>query len=181
LESPRVQVATAGDLPVAAPAGGGRAWDTNLELVVTLEVARIDGGRARRPFVAVWVEDQDKFPVRTIALWFKGSRWLPDLRAWHHSDQLRAITDGTDLTTSVSSATRSPGKYTLRWDGRDDKGALVKPGRYTVYIEAAREHGTHQLMRQEFTFDGTPQRVELKGNPEMAGATLDYRRKVAAP
>lgn len=155
----------------------GAAWDPAMELIVNLEIARPEGDRLRRPYVAVWVEDKDKFPVRTIALWFKGDRWLPDLRAWYHSDQLRSLAEGSDITTSVSSATRSPGKYTLKWDGKDNAGKAVKAGRYTVYLEAAREHGTYQLMKQEIDFNGTPVRHELKGNTEIAGATLEYRRK----
>src|SRR5205085_11695168 len=101
-------------------------------LIVSLELARIEGQRAKRPYVAVWIEDQEKLPVRTLALWFAKPKWLPDLKSWTHSDKLRAQADGTDITRSVSSATRSPGKYTLKWDGKDDKGAFVKPGKYTV-------------------------------------------------
>ena len=111
--------------------------------------------------LSAWVEDKDKYPVRTLALWFKGERWLPDLRAWHHSDQLRALAEGSDITTSVSSATRSPGKYTLKWDGKDNGGKLVKAGKYTVYIEAAREHGTYQLMKQEIDFSASRGAIEV--------------------
>lgn len=163
--------------PAATAPAAGSAWDPAMELVINLEVARPGDDRARRPYVAVWVEDKDKYPVRTLALWFKGERWLPDLRAWYHSDQLRSLAEGSDITTSVSSATRSPGKYTLKWDGKDNGGKPVKAGKYTVHIEAAREHGTYQLMKQEVDFSGPPSRFDLKGNTEIAGASLEYRRK----
>jgi hypothetical protein len=48
-------------------------------------------------------------------------------------------------------------------------------------IEAAREHGTHQVMRQEMDFSGTPQKIELKDNVEISSASLDYRRKTDTP
>ncbi|MBL8167059.1 MAG: DUF2271 domain-containing protein, partial [Acidobacteria bacterium] len=158
-------------------AAAGQAWDQSLELAVNFELARIDDMRYRRPYVAVWVEDKDRFPVRTLALWYQKPRWLPDLRAWSRADRLRNMAEGSDITASVSSATRPAGKYTLKWDGKDTQGKLVKPGKYTVYIEAAREHGTYQLMRQEVDFNGAPKQFNLTGNTEIASASIEYRKK----
>lgn len=174
------ELLTAGLSLVALPVpGSAAAWDETMELAIGLELSRVQDARYRRPYVAVWIEDPDKFPVRTIALWYQKPRWLPDLKIWSKGDQLRKLADGTDLATSISSATRAPGQYTLKWDGKDDKGVLVKPGKYTVLIEAAREHGTYQLMKQELDFSGPASQVKLPGNTEIAGATLDYRRKIA--
>ena len=162
----------------AAPASpAAQAWDSSLELVVSFELANINAGGYRRPYVAVWIEDANRFPVRTLALWYQKPRWLPDLKAWSRGDRLRSMAEGTDLTRTVSSATRSAGKYTLKWDGKDNQGKLVKPGKYTVFIEAAREHGTYQLMRQEMDFSGAPKQFNLAGNVEIASASLDYRKK----
>lgn len=156
---------------------GAGAWDSAFELAIQLELARIDDPRYRRPFVAVWVEDQDKVPVRTVALWFHGPRWLPDLRSWYKGDQLRLLADPTDLTSTASSATRPPGRYSLKWDGKDDAGVPVKSGKYTVFVEVAREHGTYQLIRHEMTFPAKSGRVVLQGNPEVASVSLEYRRR----
>lgn len=179
LESARVQLAAvgtpAGLLQAAEPSGP--AWDDAFELVVSLELARIEDPRARRPYVAVWIEDKDKFPVRTLALWYSKPKWLPDLKSWNRAEQLRALADGNDLAASVASATRSPGKYTLKWDGKDDKGHRVKPGTYTVFLEVAREHGTHQVMKREMEFAGKPGQFTLPPNVEVSSASLDYRRK----
>jgi hypothetical protein len=145
-----------------------------MELDIAFELARI--GSARRPYVAVWIEDKDKFPVRTLALWYQKARWLPELRSWYRDDRIRAMAEGNDLTASLASATRPAGKYNLKWDGKDNAGKLVKPGRYTVIIEAAREHGTYQVMRQEIEFDGRPKQFSLPGNQEISSATIDYRK-----
>jgi thiamine biosynthesis lipoprotein len=59
---------------------------------------------------------------------------------------------------------------------RDNTGQLVAAGKYTVCVEAAREHGTYQLMRQEMDFSGAPAKLDLKGNTEIAGAMLDYHK-----
>jgi thiamine biosynthesis lipoprotein len=77
---------------------------------------------------------------------------------------------------SVTSATRAPGKYTVKWDGKDLHGKPVTAGSYFVNIEAAREHGTYQMMRQEVDFSGTPKTVALGGGTEIASATLEYRK-----
>jgi hypothetical protein len=171
LQAPGIAMA-----PVPAPAPAAGTWDPAFELNIDLELSRIQDMRARRPYVAVWVEDADKHPVRTLALWYQRPRWLPELRAWYRGDRQRAATEGTEITGSVSSATRPSGKYKLKWDGKDNKGNLVKAGKYTVFIEAAREHGTYQIMRQEMDFSGTPQEIQLPGGTEIASATLAYRK-----
>ena len=151
-------------------------WNPAFELIVNLALARVDDPRYRRPYVAVWIEDKDKFPVRTLALWYEKPRWLPDLKSWYRDDRLRALAEGTEISHSVSSATRPPGRYTLRWDGKDNKGKLVLAGKYTVCVEAAREHGTYQLMRQDLEFTGVPKQVQLPGNTEVESVSLDYRK-----
>jgi FAD:protein FMN transferase len=142
-------------------------------LSVSLELAR-PGGMAKRPYLAVWIEDKDRFPVRTIALWYDGkSRYLPELRAWYRADRLRAMAEGSQIVNAVTSPTRQTGKYTLQWDGKDNAGQLVAPGTYTVCIEASREHGTNQIIRQEIDFSGAPTHVALPGGTEISAATLD--------
>jgi thiamine biosynthesis lipoprotein ApbE len=159
--------------PMKTVYAAGQTWDTSFELTVTVELARTLG---RRPYLAVWIEDKDRFPIRTLALWFDKSRYLPELRAWYRNDRLRAMSEGTQIVDSVSSATRSPGRYTFTWDGKDGRGTLVSPGPYTVNIEVAREHGTYQLMRQDLDFSGTARHIDLAPNTEVAAASLDYHK-----
>ncbi len=172
----RLQAAGMAMSPSPAPAPAAGTWDPAYELTITLEIARISDMRARRPYVAVWIEDADKFPVRTVALWFQKPRWLPDLKAWYHDDRLRATAEGKDIAGSVSSATRPPGKYKLKWDGKDDKGNLVKAGKYTVCIEAAREHGTYQIIRKEMDFEGKPADIQIPGGTELSAVSLEYHK-----
>ncbi|MNK65874.1 Thiamine biosynthesis lipoprotein ApbE precursor [compost metagenome] len=160
-----------------------KLWNTKFELLVNLEIANIesaDGRRVRRPFVAVWVEDAAKNPVRNLAIWYNKPRWLPDLKSWTRSngDEFKKGAEGK--LSSTSSATRGPGKYSLVWDGKNDNGQLVKEGNYTVYIEVAREHGTYQLISKEMKFAGSAQKLALTPNPELASASLEYR-KIGTP
>jgi thiamine biosynthesis lipoprotein ApbE len=161
--------------PVATLFASEQQWNPGFELAVGVELAR-PAGMAKRPYLAIWIEDKDKFPVRTIALLYDQTRYLPELRAWYRADRLRAMAENTDIVASVASATRSPGSYTFKWDGKDQQGKLVKAGSYTVFIEVAREHGTYQLIRQELDFSGAAKRVDLPPNVEVAAASLDYRK-----
>ena len=165
---------TTGTPASAAPAP--TAFADDFELVVNLEINLQKEGFAKRPYVAVWVENQDHAPVRTIAIWHERDRYLPELKSWYLKYRGLYETDKAALST-VSSATRSPGKYTLKWDGKDDQGNIVKPGTYIIKIEATREHGTYQLIRQELVCNGTPQHIDLPGNVEIASASLDYRKR----
>jgi thiamine biosynthesis lipoprotein len=154
------------------------SWNTNYELAINIEIAKIEGARIHSPFIAVWVEDENKKPIRNIALWYSKPKWLPDLKSWNRGNG-EAFSDPEKIG-SISSATRPAGKYTLKWDGKDDNGALVKSGTYTIYIEAAREHGTHQLMSSEMHFANSANQINLTGNVEIASASLDYRKKSKA-
>jgi len=147
-----------------------------LEVVVNLEPARIEGQRYRRPYVAVWVEDKDRFPVRTVALWHQKDRWLPDLKGWYRGDRLRLLAEGNEIASTVSSATRPAGKYTMKWDGKDNKGVPVKPGKDTVFVEASREHGSYDLLRQEIDLTAGPKQFPLAGGTEIASAGIDVKR-----
>ena len=97
------------------------------------------------------------------------------MSAWY-ATYYDTFASGNNSVSSTTSATRSAGKYTLKWDGKDDKGNFVKQGAYTIYIEAAREHGSHQLMTQEIDVKKM-QHINIQGNPEVASASLDYRKK----
>jgi thiamine biosynthesis lipoprotein len=151
------------------------SWPQGFELEISLELNRANSF-GRRPYVAVWIEDKDHFPLRTVNVWFDKYRYLNELRAWNKSDRLRAVTEGKELIDSVSSATRAPGKYTLKWDGKDNQGKFVAAGNYTVLIEATREHGTYQLIRQDMAFNDMPRHVDLPGGTEISAASLDYHK-----
>lgn len=155
---------------------------TPFDLQIEFEIAKsAGGGRYRRPYVAVWVEDADGFPVKTLSLFLMadnpGPRWHRDLRRWYSSDQVRQLVDDAKLIGTISKPTRNPGVYKVAWDGRDDKGDLLQPGKYTLYIEAAREHGTYQLIRHPFELGGANFSEQLKGNTEISAASIKYSGK----
>ncbi len=152
------------------------------ELQIDFEIAKAaGGGRYRRPYVAVWVEDSDGFPVKTLSLFLMaenpGPRWHRDLRRWYSSDQVRQLVDDAKLIGTISKPTRNPGAYKVAWDGRDDKGDLLQKGKYTLYIEAAREHGSYQLIKHAFELGAADFHEQLKGNTEISAASIRYTGK----
>lgn len=156
-------------------------WDDRFELAVDLEIATPQGFRYHRPYVAVWVEDANGRPVRTLSLWInnrgKGPRYIRELRRWLTVDRDVQAARGPDLVATVSSATRLPGQYAVSWNGRDDRGNVVDQGTYRIMIEAAREHGSHQLMQQEMTLATQPVAADLSANEEIARARVEYRHR----
>ncbi len=163
--------------PAAANTPAAGMWNPAFTLNIDLELPRIADARYRRPYVAVWVEDADHFPVRTLALWTQNPRWLPDLKQWYRDDQLRRMAEGTDVSRTITSATRPPGKYNLKWDGKDNEGKPVKAGKYTICVEASREHGGYDVERHELDLGATPLQATLAGAKELGAITLDYRKR----
>jgi FAD:protein FMN transferase len=149
--------------------------DWKNELLISLELSQ-QQGFAKRPFAAVWVVNSEGATVKTIALWYNKPRWIRDLREWYRTNGKTMAADPAAFS-STTSATRSPGKYTLKWDGKDDKGNILQPGKYIVYIEVVREHGGYDLLHQEINCNETAQQFNLKGNVEIGGVSLDYRKK----
>jgi hypothetical protein len=160
----------------AAPSTAG-LWNPAFELTIDLTLPRFDSPRFRRPYVAVWIEDAQHLPVRTIALWTEKPRYISELRQWYRDDQNSSGGQGTDLWRTISTATRPPGTYTLTWDGKDNEGKLVKAGAYTVCIEAAREHGGYDIERRQLNFDSKPQQLSLPPANELGAITIDYHKR----
>jgi FAD:protein FMN transferase len=167
-------------LPLETKLVNFRDKETEPQMVIEFEIKKAENaGRYRRPYVAIWIEDKDGFPVKTLLLFLMknqpGPRWHRDLRRWYANDQMRLLVDKADIIDAVSKPTRNPGKYKVEWDGLDDAGKPLKDGEYTLFIEAAREHGTYQLMKHKFDVGGKPFEETLKGNAEISSASLKYK------
>lgn len=151
------------------------AWPADRQVSVAFEFERPERARGRRPkpyrrpYVAVWVEDEAGEPVRTLCLWIQRERWLRDLRRWH-----RYHGSDRELIDAVTRATRNPGRYDLVWDGCDDAGRVLPLGRYTVFIEAAREHGSYQVTSGAIDTREARAVVDLEANVEIESARLSF-------
>jgi thiamine biosynthesis lipoprotein ApbE len=172
-----------GASPPGAGTGGPAHWSDAHELVVSFEINRpeVEQRRYRRPYVVVYVEDEGGHVVRHLLVWISmggsgADQWLPDLLRWYRRDIGRTRIEKRNKAYAIGRSTRPPGKYSIAWDGKDDQGKLVPEGSYTIFIEAAREHGTHQVIRAPVTIADEPFAEEYEGNVEIKSAAVEYRR-----
>jgi hypothetical protein len=174
-------VSLSGLSALARAGAAAPSWKSGYEVAIDFSINDPGEGRYHRPYVAVWIEDADGNAVRSLSLWVqtsgRGPRWIPDLKRWYRKEIARRKASGGDLIDVISSATRMPGKYSLVWNGRNDDGELVPSGTYSVCIEAAREHGTYQLIRQDFNFGSQTFQKDLPGNIEIKEASVEYRKR----
>jgi Predicted periplasmic protein (DUF2271) len=95
------------------------------------------GGRVNNPYVAVWIENAESLPVRTISLNYqigRGDRWLNELQRWFRNEQVRLSRGGASAIETISSATRVPGAYKVVWDGLDNAKKPVARRGSTSYV-----------------------------------------------
>lgn len=158
--------------PAKPLAAAATAWPENFEVAVniTLKVAR--GGKVKRPYVAVWVEDAKGKPVRSITIWGKQQKYFRELSEWWN-----ATRGDQKLLRTITRATRQPGNYTVTWDGKDDAGDPLPKGDYTIKLEINREHGRHvgelvKLACQDKKLTGT-----LKATAESEESAVVYGAK----
>lgn len=153
--------------------------DARMILEIEINKPENSGRGYRRPYVAAWLVDKDGFPVRTLALWVQktppGPRWIPDLRQWNRDDRMRLLVDETNLVDAISGPTKSAGKYKVLWDGNDDLGKPLKEGKYTLQVEAAREHGTYQIIREPLELSSKAFEKRLEGNVEIKSVAVNFK------
>lgn len=145
------------------------------ELVVSLEIPRLDVAEYHRPYTALWIEGPDK-KITNLAVWYdiemkddKGEDWLKDMRQWWRRSgrELDMPIDG------VSGATRAPGKHTLNFaEGTAPLGKLAA-GEYTLMLEAAREVGGRELLKIPFQWPPKKQEtLKAQGKTELGAFQL---------
>lgn len=127
----------------AAPAHGAG-------LTLDIEIPPIDTAEYHRPYVAVWLENEDRSVIRDISVWYEqnkandeGKKWLKDLRRWWRVSG-RSQDEPAD---GVSGATKAVGKHSIQVSANDPRLSGLPAGKYTVAVEASREKGGHELVR----------------------------------
>ena len=157
----------------AAPATGA-TFPTGGELVVNFSYTSTEsGGRVHNPYIAVWVEDPAGEMVSTISLWMKAdkSKYLRELTRFNETGSV-FVDAGGDLD-AVTTATRQAGAYTVVWNGTGIDGTPVAQGSYFICIEAAREHGPYELIREAFTVGAETFTQSLTDNGELGAASIE--------
>ncbi|MCC9604753.1 DUF2271 domain-containing protein [Blastopirellula sp. JC732] len=161
-------------------AGVALADDEANKLEATVEIPQLNIGRYHRPYVAVWIANSKDEMVQNVAVWYQlkgrggkggGTKWLPDLRQWWRDGgrNSQMPIDG------ISGATRPAGKHELAVDDQDALTKL-KPGKYSLVVEAAREHGGRELVVVPFVWPAKEEKsYSSKGTNELGEITLTVR------
>jgi hypothetical protein len=175
--APAVDTTPPSSVDAAAP--GAASFGPTSEMAVSFSYIPTDGGRVLNPYLAVWLEDAAGVPVRTLNVTMqsgrKGEKYVRDLRRWFTNDQARISAGGSDILEAVTSPTRLPGATDLVWDGRNDAGEFVATGSYYLCIEAARERGPYDLIREELAFTGEPFEQQLADSGDLQQVTVSVR------
>lgn len=145
-------------------------YQVTIDLALAVNPPTAAGKPYRRPYLAVWAEDASGKPVRTVAEWGTNPKHQPELSAWWSFA-------GKDkaLVQAVSKATRDAGKYTLVWDGLDDRGNAVPQGVYVIRMEVSREFGRHfKDMTAPLACKTKTNQAQMKGNMEVDSVKITY-------
>lgn len=137
------------------------------DVSVELELAVIDTAEYHRPYVAVWLEDDQRKQAAQLELWLEQEKWHRDLRSWWRRGgrRLELPIDG------VSGATRKPGRYKVNHDIK------LKPGSYTLNVEAVREVGGREHVRIPFTWQGEALTFSRRGESELGAINFHIRQE----
>ena len=166
------------------------------DLEISVQIPRLDVAEYHRPYVAVWVEREDRSVAANLAVWYQqkrggapaaaggnaspaptagvgaaaegGIKWLPDLRQWWRRS-------GRELTMpidGVSGATRAVGEHRVTFS--EGKGPLpaLAAGKYKLLVEAAREEGGRELLEIPFEWPATKQTLNAQGKSELGAVSL---------
>lgn len=133
------------------------------ELQIDVTIPQVTEGEAHWPYVAVWIETEQEQPVRLIEIWRQKPDWLKDLRRfWRKMGR-----SDKALVDARTGATKGPGEYRLVWNGQDNQGATVAPGTYVLVVEAARENGGRNMVKQAFDWNGAAVNVSIAAGSEL--------------
>src|SRR5215203_117618 len=150
---------------------GGVAQAADLSLSV--EIPQLPVAEYHRPYVAVWIEGADQTIAANLAVWYQvrgdHTKWLPDLRQWWRRG-------GRDLKVPVdglTGATRPVGQHLLKFDAAQAPLAGLKPGQYTMVVEAVREVGGREAVRIPFEWPiKAAANASANGNKELGAVAL---------
>ncbi|VUD69344.1 hypothetical protein TDB9533_04711 [Thalassocella blandensis] len=135
-----------------------------------IEIPKLSVAEYHRPYIAAWVTNNESKAITNLALWYqidddrKGEKWLKDLRQWWRKSgrKLDMPVDG------FTGATRAVGQHTIALDT-----LTLKPGSYTLFVEASREVGGREVLQIPFNWPvKKEQTLKAEGASELGDIAL---------
>lgn len=140
------------------------------QISVELTIRKIDSQPYHKPYIAVWLETSKRKGVHTLAFWHEQSDWFKDLRQWW-----RKIGQQKNPTyDQVTGATKKPGTYTLKIPQQVFADLALAPGEYFLNVEAVREEGGREFIRQKIIIGASESKSYQKsGKHELGNVVIN--------
>ncbi|MBL0230507.1 MAG: DUF2271 domain-containing protein [Moraxellaceae bacterium] len=146
------------------------------ELNVSLQIPALNVAEYHRPYVAVWLENDNQQFVANLSVWYDlkkrdngGTKWLKDLRQWWRKSG-RELTMPVD---GVSGATPNVGEHQLVFSDKNTPLNKLAAGHYQLVVEAAREGGGREVLRIPFDWQNTKaSQGAAQGQEELGKVTV---------
>ena len=151
----------------ATPQISNAASNSTATIAIKLDLKQ-QQGEYHPPYVAVWIENNQKKSVRTLLLWRDDAKWLKDIRRWWRNVGRK----DANLVDAITSATHAAGNFPLSFNLADDQQKALPDDNYTLYIEVVREKGGRALLKQKFKLTNKTQLFTFKETAETGAITF---------
>jgi thiamine biosynthesis lipoprotein len=168
MEAPMLIRASYPGAAIAAAAPAVAANAVGLEMTYTVPKLEVDPYHA--PYVVAWITDENRQMVRTLLVLGVKPKWAPENFVWWR----RYGRLEPQVLDTVGRPTRPPGKYGARWDGKDEAGKPVPPGKYILHIESSREKGGHTYQTVDLDLGGAGGVKALPAKDEIGAVDLRF-------
>lgn len=148
-------------------------WSGDKQFLIEYQTLEHHVAEYRRPYVALWITNSEQQLVRQLVVQGDNLRWLKEIPLWWR----KYGRNNEQAVDGLARATTAPGTYMLVWDGRDDKGRKVPKGNYTLHIEAAREHGAHEVVMLAFALSGQAFSARAAGEKELGIIKVSFTQQ----
>jgi len=157
---------------VSCQAAAATPWPEGFRTEINFEVPRIQAANYERPYVAIWISDQNRRLIKTLLILGDEARWRESNYVfWRRIERL----DMAGIQ-ALARTSRAPGRYDVVWDGTDNAGQRVEQGAYTLNIEASREHGAHTFQSVPLALGAAPLEAGAEAQGELGAARVRYGR-----
>jgi len=166
-DAPPARLIRAAAVAPAAP------WPAGFQVSIDYQLLKPAKAPVYSPYLSVWITDAAGRMVRQLLLQGNDLNYIDQNYVWWR----RYGRSAPRIVDAVSRPTRPAGRYSAVWDGKDQAGQFVGQGKYTIHIEAIREHGAHSY--QAIALDLADQPVEGVGaaGEELGPSRVRYGRR----
>ncbi len=139
------------------------------QISVELTIPKIDSQPYHKPYIAIWLETRKRKGLHTLAFWHEQSDWFKDLRQWWRKIGQKK----SPAYDQVTGATKKPGTYTVKIPKHVFAELALSPGEYYLNVEAVREEGGREFIRQKIVIgSGGSKTYQKSGTHELGSVVI---------